>query len=38
MEKAKEHQPWFGVEQEYFLLKRTGTTHLWPLGIPLPVC
>ncbi|CAD8150529.1 unnamed protein product [Paramecium octaurelia] len=34
MEKAKDHKPWFGIEQEYFLLKRTGTTHLWPLGWP----
>ncbi|KAM3144357.1 hypothetical protein pb186bvf_003521 [Paramecium bursaria] len=34
MEEAKEHEPWFGIEQEYFLLKRTGTTHIWPLGWP----
>ncbi|CAD8152615.1 unnamed protein product [Paramecium pentaurelia] len=34
MEKAKEFNPWFGIEQEYYLLKRTGTTHTWPLGWP----
>ncbi|CAD8090682.1 unnamed protein product [Paramecium primaurelia] len=34
MEKAKDFKPWFGIEQEYFLLKRTGTTHIWPLGWP----
>ena len=34
MEEAKDHDPWFGLEQEFFLFVRTGTTHEWPLGWP----
>jgi glutamine synthetase len=32
MNEAKDHDPWFGIEQEYFLFSRTGTTYSWPLG------
>jgi glutamine synthetase len=35
MDEAKGHKPWFGIEQEYFLMKRTGTNHTWPLGTNL---
>lgn len=34
MAEAKDQKPWFGMEQEYFLFVRTGTTHEWPLGWP----
>jgi glutamine synthetase len=34
MEEAKNSDPWFGIEQEYFMLTRQGTTHKWPLGWP----
>ncbi|EAR82744.1 glutamine synthetase (macronuclear) [Tetrahymena thermophila SB210] len=34
MNEAKHEDPWFGIEQEYFLFSRTGTTHAWPLGWP----
>jgi len=26
MNEAKDFKPWFGMEQEFFLLARTGTT------------
>ena len=32
MDETKDHKPWFGVEQEYFLMKRTGTYESQPLG------
>ena len=32
MDETKDHKPWFGVEQEYFLMKRTGTYQSQPLG------
>lgn len=31
---AEPFETWFGIEQEYFLFVRTGTTHRWPLGWP----
>jgi glutamine synthetase len=34
MEDAKHEVPWFGIEQEYFLLNCFGTTAKWPLGWP----
>lgn len=34
MEASKAEEPWFGIEQEYFLQGRTGTTEKWPLGFP----
>ena len=36
MEKVKEHEPWFGLEQEYTLFKSDGKTLLgWSTGIPV---
>lgn len=33
MAQAKEHEPWFGIEQEYTLFKPDGVTPLgWPQG------
>jgi len=34
MKEAAHQKPWFGIEQEYFLFVRTGTTYSWPLGWP----
>jgi len=34
MEESKNEQPWFGIEQEYFLFQRTGTVSQWPLNWP----
>jgi glutamine synthetase len=34
MTDAAKHDPWFGIEQEYFLFTRKGTTSRWPLGWP----
>jgi len=34
MKEAAHEKPWFGIEQEYFLFVRTGTTYSWPLGWP----
>jgi len=32
---CKEHEPWFGIEQEYILTKRVGTQIDWILGWPV---
>lgn len=34
MTDAANEDPWFGIEQEFFLLVRNGTTNAWPLGWP----
>ena len=35
MEEAKVHEPWFGIEQEFFLFQSVGTGIEWPYGFPL---
>lgn len=32
---TEEHEPWFGIEQEYVMLKAHGTSLAYPLGWPL---
>jgi glutamine synthetase len=34
MEDAKDQVPWFGLEQEFFIMNRNGTNDAWPLGWP----
>lgn len=34
MKEAEDDHPWFGIEQEFQMMTRTGTTHTWPLGWP----
>lgn len=31
---VSEHDPWFGIEQEYIITRRIGSTIDWPLGWP----
>lgn len=31
---CEEQDPWFGIEQEYFITVRDGTRNTWPLGWP----
>lgn len=35
MDDAKHEKPWFGIEQEFQMMTRTGTTTEWPLGWPM---
>jgi glutamine synthetase len=34
MKEAAHEDPWFGIEQEYFIKVRDGTLSSWPLGFP----
>lgn len=34
MEEAKEHDPWFGLEQEFFITEKNGGFHSRPYGWP----
>lgn len=33
-EKRGEHEPWFGIEQEYVIMNPVGNGMTWPLGWP----
>ncbi|CAI2366205.1 unnamed protein product [Moneuplotes crassus] len=33
-EEAEEHHPWFGIEQEYYLMECSNAFTQWPLGWP----
>ena len=35
MKEAAAEDPWFGMEQEFFLFRKAGTTVEWPLGFPM---
>jgi glutamine synthetase len=34
MEEAKEHDPWFGIEQEFFMTQKNGSYFPRPYGWP----
>lgn len=34
MKESAHEDPWFGIEQEYFIKVRDGTLSSWPLGFP----
>jgi glutamine synthetase len=34
MEEAKEHDPWFGIEQEFFMTQKQGSYYPRPFGWP----
>ncbi len=34
-DKTGDHDPWFGIEQEYQIMIPTGTGQGWPIGFPM---